>query len=155
MADRPALPPINFTALAEALLPRAGVLVPMWLPGGVVKGHEYVCGSLSGGEGTSCSVNLSNGKWGDFATGEGGNDLTSLYAAIHDLSMGKAALQVAREEGLEDVAGVQHARSDAAPVVRPARPVPVVVPAAHKSDEGWCTVVPVPAMAPAATFKHQ
>jgi len=154
-AERAPLPPIKFVALAEALLPRAGQLVPMWLPGGVVKGHEYVCGSLSGGEGTSCSVNLTNGKWGDFATGEGGADLVSLYAAIHDLSMGKGALQLAREEGLEDVAGVQHARSDTTPVVRPVRDVPAAVPVARKTDEGWCTVVPVPEHAPAATFKHQ
>jgi hypothetical protein len=155
MTDRAPLPPINFTALADALLPRAGQLVPMWLPGGVVKGHEYVCSSLSGGEGASCSVNLTSGKWGDFATGEGGADLVSLYAAINGLSMGKAALLVAREEGLEDIAGVQHARGDAAPVVRPVRDVPVAVPVARKTDEGWCTVVPVPAIAPAATFKHQ
>lgn len=153
MTDRAPLPPINFTALAEALLGRIAQLVPMWLPGGVVKGHEYVCGSLSGGEGTSCSVNLTNGKWGDFATGEGGADLVSLYAAINGLSMGKAALLVAREEGLEDIAGVQHAHGDAPAVVKSVRPVPVVV--AHKSDEGWATVTPVPAMAPAATFKHQ
>lgn len=159
MSDQPGarapLPPINFTALAEALLARASTLVPMWLPGGAQRGHEYICGSMSGGTGDSCAVNLTNGKWGDFATDERGNDLVGLYACINDLSMGKAALQVSREEGLEDVAGVQAARSDAAPVVRPVRPVPAAVPAASKSDEGWVTVTPVPTHAPAATFKHQ
>lgn len=153
--DRAPLPPINFTALAEALLARAAQLVAEWLPGGVVRGHEYVCGSLSGGTGTSCSVNLVTGKWSDFSTGECGGDLLGLYAGINDLSMGKAALQVAREEGLEDVAGVQHARADAAPVVKPVRVAPVAVAAVRATEEGWQTVVPVPEHAGAATFSHQ
>src|SRR5690606_18906244 len=105
-SDRAPLPPINFTALAEALLARADNLVPDWLPGGHLNGHEWVCGSLSGGKGTSCSVNITTGAWADFAADEKGGDLVSLYAAIRGLSMGKAAVQVARDEGLEDVAGV-------------------------------------------------
>lgn len=154
--QRDPLPPIKFTELADALLSRADSLVPAWLPGGVQRGHEYACGSLSGGTGTSCSVNLTNGRWGDFATDEKGNDLISLYAAINGLTMGKAALQVAREEGLEDVAGVQPARpgSSCEPALpKPARPEPPPKP--PKTDEGWKTVTPVPDMAPPATFKHQ
>jgi putative DNA primase/helicase len=159
MAEREPLPPIKFAELADALLSRADSLVAAWLPGGVQRGHEYACGSLSGGTGTSCSVNLTNGRWGDFATDEKGNDLISLYAAIHGLTMGKAAVQVAREEGLEDVAGVQPARtnpsgSSSEPVApKPVRPEPPPKP--QKTDEGWQTVTPVPETAPAATFKHQ
>jgi hypothetical protein len=150
------LPPINFTALADALLSRADTLVAAWLPGGVKRGHEYVCGSLSGGGGTSCSVNLTNGRWADFAADEKGNDLVSLYAAINDLTMGKAAVQVAREEGLEDVAGVQPARSGSnpEPAPKPVRPPPVVV-STPRQDEGWRTVTPVPDFAPTPSFWHQ
>jgi hypothetical protein len=148
---RAALPPIKFTELADALLARADTLVPAWLPGGTTRGHEYVCGSLQGGSGTSCSINLSTGQWADFAADEKGGDLVSLYAAMHGLTMGKAALQVARDEGLEDVAGVQrdanHQRPD-----RPEPPPPK--PKAPRSDEGWFTVAPVPPHAPAPTFKH-
>jgi hypothetical protein len=156
MAEREPLPPINFAALADALLAQADTLVPMWLPGGTRRGHEYVCGSLSGGTGSSCSVNLVNGKWADFAANEAGNDLVGLYAAIHSLTMGKAAVQLAREEGLEDVAGVQPARAGSSsepPAPKPVRPAPP--PPAPKSDEGWQTVAPVPELAPAATFRHQ
>jgi putative DNA primase/helicase len=154
MMPRDPLPPINFAALSDALLARAGTLVPMWLPGGAQRGQEYVCGSVQGGAGTSCAVNLTSGKWADFASGEQGKDLVGLYAACHDLSMGKAALQVAREEGLEDVAGVQPLRAGTVAPVREPRPVPVAVP--HKAEpEGWKTMIPVPAHAPAATFKHQ
>lgn len=153
MTPRDPLPPINFAALADALLARAGTLVPEWLPGGVQRGHEYVCGSVQGGAGTSCAVNLVKGKWADFASGEQGKDLVSLYAACYDLSMGKAALQVAREEGLEDVAGVQPVRAGTDVPKREPRPVPVAVP--HRAEpEGWQTMIPVPEHAPAATFKH-
>jgi len=152
MNDRTPLPPINFTALAEALLARAAELVNSWLPGGTQRGHEYICGSLSGGSGDSCAVNLTTGKWADFSTDERGGDLVGLYAVINGLTMGKAAVQVAREEGLEDVAGVQPARSDAAPVVKVARVAPA--PVVRATEEGWVAVVPVPAHAPAATFHH-
>lgn len=62
------LPPIRFAELAEALLARAEALVEQWLPGGARRGHEWVCGSLAGGKGSSCSVNLTNGRWADFAS---------------------------------------------------------------------------------------
>lgn len=151
-AGRGQLPPIRFEALADALLARAEHIVPMWLPGGVKRGHEWICGSVRGEPGGSCCVNLVTGKWGDFNEGLQGGDLISLYAAVHGLTMGKAAVQVARDEGLEDVAGVQ---ADAQHV-RPERPTPP--PAAPKKpvvDEGWKTQRPVPPSAPAPTFRHQ
>jgi hypothetical protein len=148
---RAPLPPIKFNELAEALLSRIDTLVPAWLPGGVTRGHEYVCGSLHGGSGTSCSINLTTGQWADFASDEKGGDLISLYASMHGLTMGKAALQVARDEGLEDVAGVQRDANHQ----RPERPEPPPAkPKAPRSDEGWSTVAPVPPHAPAPTFKH-
>lgn len=150
---RAPLPPIRFAELARALLDQAGTLLPQWLPDGAQRGHEYVCAGLSGGRGTSCSVNVNTGQWADFATGEQGGDLLSLYAAIEGLTMGKAALQVARELGLEDVAGVQRAGSPAEP--RPPRPTPPPSTPKPAADEGWATVVPVPEGAMAPTFKHQ
>lgn len=150
------LPPINFAALADALLARAHTLVPMWCPGGTQRGHEYICGSVQGGAGSSCAINLVNGKWSDFASDERGNDLVSLYKACFGLeSMGKAAVQVAREEGLEDVAGVLIARGGAE-AAKPAPRREAPSPAAPRPEpEGWKTMIPVPSTAPAATFKHQ
>mgnify|MGYP000847966722 CR=1 FL=1 len=72
------LPPIDFKGLNEALLRQAETLLPQWLPGGKRAGREYTCASLSGGAGHSCSVNLSNGRWADFATDVRGGDLISL-----------------------------------------------------------------------------
>jgi hypothetical protein len=44
---------LDFNALAQRLLLGSETLVPQWLPGGRRRGHEWVCGDLSGGEGTS------------------------------------------------------------------------------------------------------
>ncbi len=150
---RDQLPPIKFAELANALLDRIEVLVPAWLPGGRRSGHEYVCGSLRGGPGSSRSVNMTTGQWADFAGDERidkGGDLVSLYAACNGLTMGKAALKVARDEGLEDVAGVQrdaeHQRIE--------RPTPRQKPKALRNEEGWVTVLPVPAHAPEPLFGH-
>ncbi len=154
MSNAP-LPPIQFAALAEALLASAERLVPMWLPDGERRGHEYVCGSLSGGKGSSCSINLVNGRWADFASDEQGGDLLSLYAAIHGLSQAKAAIQVAREEGLESVAGlVKAAAGGTPPPPAPPRPAPAAVPKPVPDKEQWETIQPVPAHAVQPTFWH-
>ncbi len=158
MIDRDKLPPPKFEALNKALLDRIEQLVPEWLPGGKKLGKEYQCGSLSGGKGDSCSVNVSGteglGCWADFATSERGKDLIGLYAAIHGLSMTMAAVTLAREEGLEDVAGVTHARGDAPAVVKPPRPAPAPKVENKKSDEKWEVVTPVPDFAPPFKFQH-
>lgn len=149
---RDELPPIQYAALADALLPMADTLVPLWLSGGARHGHEWVCGNLAGGKGSSCSVNLTTGQWSDFAGEEKGRDLLSLYAAIQDMTMAKAAVQLARELGLESVAGLVKTAAGAPvqPLANP-RPAPVARVAVK---EGWSTVRPVPGYAPPPTFKH-
>jgi predicted P-loop ATPase len=144
---------IDFAALAAALLPLADTLVPQWLPGGTRRGHEYQCADLSGGAGSSCSVNLTNGRWADFAADERGNDLVSLYAAVHGLEAGPAAVTLAHEHGLERVANVKAPRPGNAPPPAP-RPPPPAAPAKPKADEGWQVVAPVPDHAPQPTFHH-
>ncbi|WP_447775661.1 VapE domain-containing protein [Variovorax boronicumulans] len=148
------LPPINFEALAAALLSRALELVSDWLPGGVRRGDEYVCGSLNGGKGDSCSVNLTNGRWADFAGDDRdkGGDLISLYAAIKMIDMGQAALQLARSEGLESVAGIvsQAPAGTAPPAPRPP-PAPAPKP---REKEKWAPQMLVPPFAPKPTFNH-
>lgn len=149
------LPPIRFQELAAALLDRAHQLVPAWLPGGQRRGHEWVCGSLSGGSGDSCQVNIQTGRWADFATEDRGGDLVSLYGAIHGLTPGKAALQVAREEGLEDVAGVRPEHPGATRTQRAARPEPPAEPPPSNPDkEVWRPCTPVPEFAPQPSFRH-
>ena len=94
---------LDFTALAQRLLISADTLVPQWLAGGRRRGHEWVCGDLAGGEGDSCGVNLLSGRWADFATNERGGDLISLYAAIHEITMGDAYRELSDEAPASDV----------------------------------------------------
>lgn len=146
------LPPIDFKALGQALLPLAEQLVPAWLPGGRRLGPEYICGSLRGGEGSSCSIKLTSGQWADFAGEEKGGDLVSLYAAIHGLTMAAAALELADAHGLHDVAGIVRRGDGAAPPRPPPPPAPPAPP--KREPEGWRTQMPVPPNAPAPTFRH-
>ncbi len=91
---------IDFQGLAAAVLSRARLLLPDWLPGGAMSGQEYVCAGLSGGPGRSLSVNVNTGKWADFADqANKGGDLISLYAAIHGIKQGEAARELSKQVG--------------------------------------------------------
>ena len=153
-----ALPPINFAALADALLSRAATLVPQWLPGGATKAGEYFVHSLWRDEKTpSLSVRMHGanaGRWADHGGEHKGGDLLSLYAAVHGLEQGHAALQIARELGLEDVAGIRPLQGGstapkAAPVLAKA---PAKTPV--RDEESWTSIQPVPAHASVPTFWH-
>lgn len=147
-------PPIDFTALAAALLARAHILVPQWLPGGQQRGHEYVCADLSGGEGRSFSVNLVTGAWADFAGDDRGGDLISLYAALLGLNNSQAARELMRDLGWEKAAMPARAAAHSTGDPRPEPPLEdeTTQRAARKSI--WRAITPVPRMAPAPDFKH-
>ena len=151
--------PIDFADLAAALLQRADRLVPEWLPGGTIKGHEYVCADLSGGEGGSCSVHLIKGKWADFSGDDSGGDLISLYAAIHNLNQGQAARQLIRALGWERSQPVQASapqrRERAAAEDRPEPPSESVsAKPAEKRKSLWRAITPIPKSAPPPDFRH-
>jgi len=88
---------INFEALATHLLASGDILLQNWFPAGKKQGREFMVGNLSGEPGESLSINLKTGKWSDFATGETGGDLISLYAAKHGISQGDAARHLGPE----------------------------------------------------------
>lgn len=121
--------PINFQALAEDLLARARSLLPQWLPGGKFRGHEFQCGDLSGNAGTSLSINVNTGKWADFATGDKGGDLISLYAAIHRMGQGEAA----KELGADEFRAAPQRPAEPRPAPEPARRVITPVPVEHEA----------------------
>jgi len=153
--SREPLPPIKWAELADALQRTALSLLEEWLPHGKYnpQNKEYTCGSVAGDSGSSLSVNVETGLWKDFSTGESGRDLLDLYAAIHDLSKGKAAVQVAREYGLESVAGLVMAPAGGvAPVPKPPRPAPEPKP--QKESEKWETIKPAPLHHLQPTFIH-
>lgn len=148
---------IKYAELASALLDRASTLLPAWVPGGTLHGKEYTALSPWRHEKTaSFSVSISGstaGKWSDFGGTHKGGDLLSLYAALQGMSMHDAAIEVARNEGLEDVANV---RRDAA-YTPPVRAVPVKaleMPKPDRQTEKWQVICPVPAGAVPFKFRH-
>jgi hypothetical protein len=82
---------------------RAGLMVLRWLPDGRREGAEWVCRNPTRDDRRrgSFKVNVINGKWGDFATGERGGDLVSLAAYLFKLSQADAARKVADMLGVE------------------------------------------------------
>ncbi|MGE4424743.1 MAG: hypothetical protein AB7D39_20765 [Pseudodesulfovibrio sp.] len=78
-------------------------------------------------------MNCETGVWSDFATGEGGSDPVSLFAAINGVGQAEAA----------------RALGDELRVAQSGRPVP---PRPKKPT--WTPILPVPADAPAPDFVH-
>ena len=132
---------MDFASLGAALLHQADGLMAQWLPGGVVRGHEYVCASVAGGAGRSLSVNLKTGQWADFSADLKGGDLIGLYGAIHGLNNGQAARELAALVGFDSS-------------IPATPPGPTPGPAAAKRKSMWRPVVPVPEHAPPPDFKH-
>ena len=97
------LPPIDFVGLAAALLDRAHLLVPQWLPAGFERAGRWYVGDFDGAEGESANVNLVTGTWIDNGGTEDdrGGDLTSLYARINGLNNGQAARELMEMLGWE------------------------------------------------------
>jgi putative DNA primase/helicase len=117
---------IDFKRLAADLLARADELVPAWLEGGKRSGREWICGDLSGAPGQSCSVNLDNGKWADFAAGVQGGDLISLYAAIHGLEQIDAAKELGRGDYDVSAPAAVSRGTTTAPANEPTPPEPLI-----------------------------
>jgi hypothetical protein len=92
-------PRLNFAEIARRALSRADTLLPRWLPGGRRRGHEYLALNPRRADRFigSFSINVQTGRWADFATGDRGGDLISLYAFLNGLSQCEAARQLALE----------------------------------------------------------
>ncbi|GEO18289.1 hypothetical protein [Microvirga aerophila] len=79
---------LDFERINRAALSVLPLLLARWAPGGRRQGREYVVRNpkrLDRRPG-SFRVNLANGLWADFATGDAGGDVISLAAYLHDLS---------------------------------------------------------------------
>ena len=82
---------LNIKQIAESLAPSQETILTQICPGGTISGREYMAGSINGGPGKSFSLNLTTGKWADFATGEKGGDIIALYAAVNRINNAEAA----------------------------------------------------------------
>jgi putative DNA primase/helicase len=125
---------IDFDGINFAALNSLESLVREWLPEGHRESGEYKIGSLSGEPGRSCSINLRTGVWRDFASDAGGSDPISLLAAIRNVSMKDAAIELGERlrTGIESD-GVRAApKAKAAPEWKPIiAPVSAPAPSFH------------------------
>ena len=93
---------IEFGKISQEALNRFPGLLYQWFPDGRVKGIEFVARNPRRDDRNigSFSVNISSGRWCDFATGDKGGDPISLYAFVRGIGQGAAAYELAREMGV-------------------------------------------------------
>ena len=94
---------IAFRRIADAALGRADAIVRRWLSDGRREGAEWVCRNPMRNDRRpgSFKVNVTTGKWGNFATGDRGADIVSLAAYLFTLSQAEAAIRVAEMIGVD------------------------------------------------------
>jgi hypothetical protein len=93
---------IDFAAINGAALSMLPSLLAHWLPGGRRQGREFVARNPKRGDRRpgSFAVNLTTGRWADFATCDRGGDVISLAAYLFGLSQGQAARHLAEMLGI-------------------------------------------------------
>ena len=89
-----------FDRVREGLDWRLDSVIPTLLPGGRFQGREYVCASIEGGPGKSCSTNLETGVGGDFSTDECWSDVIDLAAKVWKVRPLEAAKRLAEQYDL-------------------------------------------------------
>lgn len=89
-----------FQNVKDVLCNRLDGVIAELLPGGRVMGREYVCGSLKGGPGDSCRVNMRTGVGSDFATGDTWSDIIGLAALVWNVRPFRAAQRLAEQYGV-------------------------------------------------------
>lgn len=90
---------IDFEKTRAEITPYIETLIERWLSAGKRNGRYWMVGSLMNEPGESLAVDLQNGIWKDYATGEKGGDLISLWAAMHRIEQLEAAKQVLEQIG--------------------------------------------------------
>lgn len=84
---------LDFDAIKRAATPHLELLVRGMLPDGRMEGIEWVARNPLRGDRRlgSFKINLLTGKWADFATGDKGGDVISLYAYLMGVRQRDAA----------------------------------------------------------------
>lgn len=93
----------DFKGLAADLLSQSIALLQKWLPDGRTEGKEWVATNPTRADSApgSFKVCVRTGKWSDFAVGESGGDLISLYAYLRGLKAGEAYKELTGEHAGE------------------------------------------------------
>lgn len=146
-------PPINFGLISSEALSRWNHLLPQWLFGGKLDGHEFKALNPTRADSKvgSFSINVRTGAWGDFATGDQGGDLISLYAYLNGLDQLDAAKAVAAMVGVEIPESTESA--PAKPKKKPKLKAVDSIPSESRKS-AWQPIMPVPDDAPVPPVAH-
>jgi hypothetical protein len=100
-------PRIEFDLVNRAALPLLSAVCRRLLPGGRCEGREYVALNPTRADRHrgSFRINLTTGRWADFATDDKGGDPVSLVAYLEGCSQGEAALKLSRLIGVNPSPG--------------------------------------------------
>jgi hypothetical protein len=92
---------VNFSTINQAALRYLPDLAQAWCPDGKRCGSEWsACNPTRHDRHASLSINLTNGAWLDFATGDKGTDVVSLAAYLFHTSQAAAARTLAAVLGV-------------------------------------------------------
>lgn len=136
--DRASSGRIDFRAVSNASLSNLDNLLSAWLPDGRREGAEWVARNPTRPDTRpgSFKVNLTNGRWSDFATGDVGGDAIDLLAYLTGISKLDAARELAKRLGVSAGGSANHRNKkmpsqssqllvlSGAPVAFPARTTP-------------------------------
>lgn len=90
---------IDFEFLNQWISKRSRNFIQSLLPEGKEKGGEYLALNPRRNDEKlgSFKINMTTGAWADFATGDKGRDLISLYAYVKGVGNVEAAREISRE----------------------------------------------------------
>jgi hypothetical protein len=93
---------IDFERINRVALLALPVLLRRWLPDGRLHGREFIARNPTRNDrhAGSFSINVATGAWADFATGDKGGDVVSLFAYLRGVRQGDAASELARLLGI-------------------------------------------------------
>lgn len=131
---------IDFKSLAMTLLNYHGAILPEILAGGKLVGKEWICGSIDGQAGNSFRFNIETGVFKDFANGDGGKDIISLYSKQRNMTMKAAAIEL-KEKYLGAAPIVKYTypvktAQERQEIIPP--PIDVESPPIPSSAKSWC-----------------
>lgn len=116
-----------------------------WFPAGKVMGRNFRVGNLAGDPGDSLCVEIDTGKWIDFATGECGGDLISLYAASNGINQVDSAKALFGDDIADNDRDTKPKTSNAKPRINNAQ-------VNHNNDD-WEPIIPAAIILP-DTISH-
>ncbi len=95
---------IDFDAINRVALAALPALLARWLPDGRLEGREWTVRNPRRVDRRpgSFRINLTTGRWADFASGDKGGDIISLAAYLADIGQADAARRLA------DMLGIDH-----------------------------------------------